>query len=216
MGDVKPMNMPNSTSTEQTPSHPVKRNRGGTQPLPLTRDDIVRAALPLLERDGVDRLTVRSVADELGISSPAVYYHFSGRDDLLDRLCELVAAQVDLTIDAATEWDDAIVNVLLNMDRTFARYPGVAARVLPPRRHSPAADHISRVVYELIVAGGFEPDAAEDVLAALQYQFGGWLLGRRPMVGARAARPDSLERSIRWLLRGASQDGAAGVATDQQ
>src|SRR5215218_10232659 len=105
----------------------VKRSRGGTQPLPLTRDEILRAALPLLGRDGVESLTVRSVADQLGITSPAVYHYFDGRDDLVDRLCELVAAQVVIDVAPGTAWDDAIVQIVLNMDRTFARYHGVAA-----------------------------------------------------------------------------------------
>jgi AcrR family transcriptional regulator len=180
----------------------VKRSRGGTQPLPLTRDDILRAALPLLARTGVDGLRVRSVADELGISSPAVYHYFSGRDDLIDRLCERVAAEVELTVDPSTAWDDAIVTVLLNMDRTFARYPGVAARVLPGHGYSPAADRIAETVYGMILDGGLPPDRARDLLAALHFQFGGWLLGRPPLQRGRATEPALLERCIRSLLRG--------------
>lgn len=193
-----------STSTSPLPRNdrPPKRSRGGTQPLPLTRDDIVRAALPLLARDGVDGLTVRSVAAELGISAPAVYHYFSSRDDLIDRLCERVAADVDLTIGPATPWDDAIVGVMLNMDRTFRRYQGVAARVLPVPPHSPAANELSATVYRLIVEGGFEPEHAEELLAALHFLFGGWLLGQRPMLTQRTTEPAVLERSVRALLRG--------------
>jgi AcrR family transcriptional regulator len=181
-----------------------KRNRGGTQPLPLSRPEILRAALPILERDGVDALTVRSVADELGVSSPAVYHYFDGRDDLLDRVCELVAAQVDLTIRAGTGWEDAVVAVLLNMDRTFARYPGVGPRVLHTRQASPVADRISATVHALIVTGGHTPRQADEMLAALQYLFAGWLLGRRADHGRRAGQNQiELERAVRWLLAGA-------------
>jgi TetR/AcrR family transcriptional regulator, tetracycline repressor protein len=194
MAQVKLM----STSTNR---NPVRRSRGGTQPLPLTRDDIVSAALPLLARDGVDGLTMRSVADALGISSPAVYHYFSSRDDLIDRLCERVAAEVDLTVDPLRRWDDAVVVVLLNMDRTFARYRGVASRVLATRRRSPAAERISETVRALILDGGFEPDDADDLLASLQFLFGGWLL-RRPVVDDESADPALLERSIRWMLDG--------------
>jgi AcrR family transcriptional regulator len=168
----------------------------------LTRDEIIDAALPLLVRDGVEGLTVRSVADAIGISGPAVYHYFAGRDDLLDRLCERVAAEVDLAIAPGTRWDDAIVGVVLNMDRTFARYPGVATRVLPARRHSPAAMTISQTVHRLLLDGGLTLDRAADALAALHFLFGGWLLGRRPMLHERTTDPSLLERSIRSLLRG--------------
>src|ERR1700752_3409138 len=90
---------------------PVKRRRGGTQPLPLSRDDILSVALPLLARDGVDGLTVRAVAERIGIRSPALSPYFSGRDDLIDRLCELVAAEVVVTVDPSAAWDDAVVAV---------------------------------------------------------------------------------------------------------
>jgi AcrR family transcriptional regulator len=193
--------MTQPTSNRQ--AAPVKRSRGGTQPLPLSRDDIVRAALPLLGRDGVEALTVRAVADELGISSPAVYHYFSNRDALIDWLCEQVATEVDVDVAPGTAWDDAIVQVLLNMDRTFARYPGVAARVLPSHKPSAAADRITGAVHRLVLDGGFTTDDAEAVLASLQYVFGGWLLGKPGRRGAARATADSLERSIRWLLAGA-------------
>ena len=198
------MNQP--TSNRNAPAPPVKRSRGGTQPVPLTRDDIVRAALSLLERDGVDAFTVRAVAEELGVSSPAVYHYFSGRDDLIDRLCEQVAAEVDVTIEPGTAWDDGIVQVLFNMDRTFARYPGVAARVLPSRKPSAAADRISCTVHQLILDGGYGPGDAEELLVALQYLFGGWLLGKPTRRGNGPAPVDALERSVRWLLAGAARD----------
>lgn len=192
-------------TTRTRTTHPAKRTRGGTQPLPLTRDDIVAAALPVLERDGVDGLTVRSVAERLGISSPALYHYFSSRDDLVGRLCEQVAAQVELAVAPGTPWDDAIVGVVRSMERTFARYPGVASRVLPARRHSPAANRISRTVYDLVRSGGFDREQAEELLAALHFLFGGWLLGRRPMLAERTTDdPDVLERAVRWLLRGAA------------
>jgi TetR/AcrR family transcriptional regulator, tetracycline repressor protein len=196
--------MSTSTTRPSASRQPVKRTRGGTQPLPLSRDGVLRAALPVLERDGVDGLTVRAVADELGISSPAVYHYFSGRDELIARLCEQVAAEVDVTIEPGIAWDDAIVQLLTNMDRTFARYPGVAQRVLTGRKPSPAADRLTSTVHELLVDGSFSPAEADRVLVALQHLFGGWLLGRPTGRNHSRPQPDALERSIRWLLAGAA------------
>lgn len=188
--------MDTTTSTE-----PIKRTRGGTQPLPLTRSDILDAAMPLLAEHGVDGLTVKSVADALGISSPAIYHYVSNRDELLDRLCERVAAEVNSNVarelDDGVAWDDGVVGVLLEMDRTFARYPGVAARVLPTHRKSRAEAESTETVRRFLVRGGFDEPAADALLVALQHLFGGWLLDTRP------ADPSTLERSIRWLLQGA-------------
>ncbi len=189
-------------STTATRNEPIKRTRGGTQPLPLTRSDILDAALPLLADVGVDGLTVKAVADSLGITSPAVYHYVDGRDDLIDRLCERVAAEVNQNVATLLRpevaWDDGVVAVLMEMDRTFARYPGVAARVLPTRRRSRAEAESTGTVRRLLLEGGFDDERADELLSALQYLFGGWLLGTH--------RTDRgvLERSIRWLLRGAA------------
>lgn len=187
----------------------VKRSRGGTQPDPLSRDDILDAALPLVAEHGIDGVTLRMVANALGISSPALYHYFSGRDELLDWCCERIAAEVDLTVDPTVGWDDAVVAVILNMHRTFARYPGVAARVLPAQRPSRAADRISMVVYELVRSAGYSADAAEDLLAAMRVVFGGWLLGRRAGLSDRITDPALLERIVRWTIAGFVQAHSA-------
>ena len=185
-----------------TPPTPIKRSRGGTQPLPLTRSDVLDAAMPLLAERGVDGLTVKAVADALGISSPALYHHVDGRDDLLDRLGERVADEVNQRVerqlDPEMQWDDAVVAVLLEMDRTFARYPGVAARVLPAHRPSRAEATSTETVQRLLRQGGFDDDRAGHVLAALQHLFAGWLLRQQ------ATDRSELEQSVRWLLRGAT------------
>jgi len=188
----------------------VKRSRGGTQPDPLSRDDILDATMPLVAEHGIDGVSLRMVADALGISSPALYHYFSGRDDLLDRCCERVAAEVDLTVEPTARWDDAIVAVILTMHRTFARYPGVAARVLPAQRPSRAADRISVVVYELVLGAGYSAGAAEDLLAAMRVVFGGWLLGKRSGLSDRSTDPALLERIIRWTIAGFTQAESAG------
>lgn len=48
----------------------------------LTRADIVQAAARLLDRDGYDRLTMRSVAAELAVQAPALYWHVKSKEDL--------------------------------------------------------------------------------------------------------------------------------------
>jgi AcrR family transcriptional regulator len=193
---------------------PFQRRRGGTQPLPLSRDEILAVALPLLARDGVDGLTLRAVAERIGISSPALYHYFSGRDDLLDRLCELVAAEVDVTVDPSAAWDDAVVAVLTSMQRTFAQYPGVGVRVLGTRRPSPAADRIASVVRDLLLDGGLDDDTADRLLTSLRVYFAGWLLGP-PRAESRALDRALLEQSVRWMLRGCKELDRAACATSR-
>ena len=58
------------------------------------RDDIVRAALELLEEEGADALTMRRLADRLGVKAPSLYKHLAGKDDLEAALIAVGLEQV--------------------------------------------------------------------------------------------------------------------------
>jgi TetR/AcrR family tetracycline transcriptional repressor len=62
--------------------------------VPIEVADAVRVALGLLEDEGLDKLTVRRLATELGVKAPALYWHFSGKRALLDHLTDTMVAPV--------------------------------------------------------------------------------------------------------------------------
>ena len=58
----------------------------------LDRETVVRAALRLLDKVGLDGLTLRRLAAELGVQAPALYWHFKSKQDLLDEMSTTVFA----------------------------------------------------------------------------------------------------------------------------
>ena len=52
----------------------------------VTRDDVIHTAIQLLEEVGLDGLTLRRLATELGISAPTLYWHFRDKRELLDAM----------------------------------------------------------------------------------------------------------------------------------
>ncbi len=60
--------------------------------MPLERETVARAALAVLDEVGLDNLTVRRIADRLGVQNPALYWHFKNKQDLLDRMAEVMLA----------------------------------------------------------------------------------------------------------------------------
>ena len=63
--------------------------RGRAQPRqPLTRDPILEAATRVLDRDGVDALSMHAVARELGTGAASLYWHVRNKDELLQLLSE--------------------------------------------------------------------------------------------------------------------------------
>src|SRR5207253_7538085 len=56
----------------------------------LDRQTVARAALRLLDRAGLDGLTVRKLAGELGVQAPALYWHFRNKEELLEEMATTV------------------------------------------------------------------------------------------------------------------------------
>src|SRR5262249_3011893 len=61
--------------------------------MPSRRDDVLRAALVLLDEVGLDRLTVRRLAEKLGVQPGALYRHYPNKRALLDAMVEHIASE---------------------------------------------------------------------------------------------------------------------------
>jgi len=58
----------------------------------LDRQAVVRTALRVLDKTGLDGLTVRKIASELNVQAPALYWHFKNKQELLDEMATTVFA----------------------------------------------------------------------------------------------------------------------------
>jgi AcrR family transcriptional regulator len=92
---------------------------------PLTRDDIVAAALQVTERGGVEAVTMRAVATELGVTPMALYHHVEGKQELVDLLVASVQSQYDSLSLGPDGWEASLRRYLLSMWDVLSRYPGV-------------------------------------------------------------------------------------------
>ena len=79
---------------------PVDRDAAGPEPEPGTRDRIQQVALELFAEHGYDGTSLRQIAERLGITKAALYYHFQSKDDIVTSLMADMFAKVD----ALTDW----------------------------------------------------------------------------------------------------------------
>jgi AcrR family transcriptional regulator len=70
-------------------------------PSRTSRDAILRAAAELLERDGLDHLTMQAVAERVGVRAPSLYKHVPGRDALVRLVAEDAARELGAALEAA-------------------------------------------------------------------------------------------------------------------
>ncbi len=75
-----------------------------TRRAPLTRQRVLDAALRLVDRDGLDELSMRKLAAELGVDAMSLYKHVANKDDLLAGLTELVWAEIAAAAPPDDDW----------------------------------------------------------------------------------------------------------------
>ncbi len=70
---------------------------------PLSRDRVLQAAVALADEGGIKALSMRKLAQELGVEAMSLYNHVANKDDILDGIVDAVASEIDLPPDG-TDW----------------------------------------------------------------------------------------------------------------
>jgi len=79
----------------------------------LTRDSLVKAALAIVDRDGLSALSMRKLGAELGVDPMAAYRHLPNKEALLDGVVEAVVSETAVDVDGSLPWQEQL-RVLLN------------------------------------------------------------------------------------------------------
>jgi AcrR family transcriptional regulator len=98
---------------------------------PLTRDRVLRRAVDLADRGGVESLSMRKLAQALDVVPMALYRHFANKDELLNALVDVVIAEIDPPLEGA-DWKTAIRARILSARRALLRHPW-ASRLMESR-----------------------------------------------------------------------------------
>ena len=104
--------------------------------LPLSRDRILRAAVKLADKKGIDSVTMRKLAQELGFEAMSLYNHVANKDDLLEGMLDLVLAETEPP-SASGEWDEAIRKSAISVHDALRRHPWSCTLLMEARRVRP-------------------------------------------------------------------------------
>lgn len=132
----------------------------------LTRDVVLRGALELADRGGLDKLTIRALAEHLGVKPMAIYHYIRGKDELLDAMVDEVFAAIDLP-NAGGDWRTELATRARSMREQLAAHPW-ALRVVETRANpGPATLAGHEAVLECLRSAGFDIVAAGHAYAML-------------------------------------------------
>jgi AcrR family transcriptional regulator len=94
--------------------------------LPLSRERVLRGAVALADAGGVGALTMRSLAQHLGVKPMALYYHVASKSEILDGIVDLVFSEIELP-SSADDWRTGMVRRAQSARRVLRRHPWAIA-----------------------------------------------------------------------------------------
>ncbi|MCT2589094.1 TetR/AcrR family transcriptional regulator C-terminal domain-containing protein [Streptomyces sp. N2-109] len=106
---------------------------------PLTRERIVEAAVALLDEEGIERLTMRRLAERLAIVAPSLYWHVETKDDVIDLAVDAIFGEVPPVAGEPSHWREDACAVLSVWRAALLRHPWAAA--VPARRRPTIGPH---------------------------------------------------------------------------
>jgi len=127
----------------------------------LTKAAVVDRALALVDKTGLDALTIRKLATELGVTPMALYWHFRSKDDLLEGLGERLWSEIDLTVDRAAPWTEQIRGLVESLLKVLRAHPPAPQLLLQTAKlNAPAQLNAIELTLDILRTAGFSPEDA--------------------------------------------------------
>ncbi|GAA2658209.1 TetR/AcrR family transcriptional regulator [Paractinoplanes durhamensis] len=143
----------------------------------LTRERIVAAAGTLVDAEGLEALSVRRLAAELGVQGPSLYNHFPTKADIVDAVADAVVEQVDLSVFGEKPWPEALRSWAQDYHGVLTEHPNIVPVLAQGPGRRPAGLAMAEAVFGALVDAGWPPARATHIGALMRYLVTGSALG---------------------------------------
>ena len=131
----------------------------------LTRERILGAALASVEGRGIDALTMRRLAADLGVAPTAIYWHVRSREELLRGVLDLVMEGIELALPSGGAWDDQLRKLCHTIRNEMSAHPFVFA--LGDGRPTRAIGPVTMALVRLVGEAGYDDAASAEIAIML-------------------------------------------------
>lgn len=132
----------------------------------LTRERVVSAAIELADREGIESLSMRKLAQDLGVEAMSLYTHVRNKNDLLGALADAVVGQIPIGPDGG-DWRESLRQMVLAARTVMQRHPWAPAAIEAQTAPGPSALRYINTLLGLLREGGFSVAQAHHVLHIL-------------------------------------------------
>jgi TetR/AcrR family transcriptional regulator, tetracycline repressor protein len=163
----------------------------------LNRDVIARAALDLLDKSGIDGVTLRALAAELGVQAPTLYWHVKSKQDIFRAMAAAIsqdAAALMTTADADAPWQDRLTSWAQALRQSIGSHRDggrVFAGTFAP---DPATFYVTEAALEAWQEAGSPLAEAARRTVLMRHFVVGFCIEEQELAGlSETARPDDLQ-----------------------
>jgi len=161
---------------------------------PLTRERVFDAAIAIADRDGIDSLTMRRLAEELGVEAMSLYYHVANKEAILDGVADAIVEEIEAAIGGSEvpehvdDWKTEVRRRILAAREVMLRHKWAPA-VFETRNEMglPAIRHFHSLL-GIMRRGGFSYDLVHHGMHAL---------GAAPSASARSCSSPTIRARTR-------------------
>lgn len=159
-----------------------------------TEQDIVEAALSLLDEGGVNAASIRGIAARIGVAPNAVYTYFPDKAAVVKAIVEHLFGQVDHAAfaDPDIPWRRRIELIAIELRERLKAHPGAVGLMIGGPMDGPRALALNERLMEVLASAGLSPtDAAKAAYLLVVYVFGSIALDVADLGDIRQAPPEA-------------------------
>lgn len=138
--------------------------RNAANGTPLTPQVVIERALALADAEGLEAVSIRRVAKDLGVTPMALYWHVRSKEQLLDGMADRMYAEIDLTVDDAASWAAQARSLVDSLARVLRAHRAAATLLLT--RNAPTENNLraTEKALEILRRAGFAPSEGVQVM----------------------------------------------------
>jgi TetR/AcrR family transcriptional regulator, tetracycline repressor protein len=129
----------------------------------LSKATVTDRALKLADADGLEALTIRKLAQDLGVTPMALYWHFRSKEDLLEGVAEQIWSEIDVPVDPSVPWPDQLQRGLESLIGVLRAHPAAPQLLLEHEKRNEAALRATEAALEILRSAGFDPQHASEI-----------------------------------------------------
>jgi AcrR family transcriptional regulator len=166
----------------------------------LTRERVLQAAIELADEGGIESLSIRKLAQALGLKPMSLYHYVSSKDDILSGILDIVVRDFEVAGEEG-EWKAAIRRSALSAHEVLLRHPWAATLMMSPQRVSEARLQYMESLLGRLRQAGFSAETTDHAYHALDSHIIGFTLWHTGYSNAiRAAAPVLSSSTFEELL----------------